>query len=98
MGSDGVIRRRVAGAVFLALALALLVLGETILKTRLSAPVFLVYWLCCFVLTCLAMVVAFRDVRATQRRMQTQQRELLDETLKKIERDAGEKGRGLPGD
>ena len=72
----------------------MLVSGETLLKNKLSRLAFLVYWLVCFALTTLAILVAFLDVRAVQRRIRREQRDLLDRTLKNIEKDAQSKRRG----
>lgn len=69
----------------LGVAVVMLISGETFLKDRLSAHLFLFYWLTCFVLTGLAMITAFRDLRALQERTRQQQRELLETTLKDIE-------------
>jgi len=45
-------------------------------------------------LTTLAIIIAFLDVRALQRRIHQEQRELLDTTLKKIECEAKNKPSG----
>ena len=81
-------RRRVLGAVVLTLAALMLVLGETVLNQRLSAAVFIVYWLVCFLLTMTAIVVAFADVKDLQRKAGREQRDLLEGTLDKIEEEA----------
>lgn len=75
-------------------ALGLLVGGETVLKDRLGGATFLLYWGVCFLLTGLAMILAFRDLRAVQRRTREEQRELLQEALKGIEAEARSRGRG----
>ena len=92
MGLDATARRRWFGGGVLAGALAMLICGETVLQGRLSAFAFTLYWLICFVLTGVAMVVAFRDLRALQRRTRKQQRDLLQNTLKEIELEARRRG------
>jgi Na+/melibiose symporter-like transporter len=91
MGLDATARRRWFGGIALVLALAMLVLGETVLKGRMSEVAFMVYWLVCFVFTVLAIVVAFRDVKAVQHEVRTEQRTLLESALKDIENEARSK-------
>jgi hypothetical protein len=43
------------------------------------------YWLACFVLTGLAMVMALLDLRAMRRRAHRQQRELIERTLREVQ-------------
>jgi membrane protein implicated in regulation of membrane protease activity len=81
-------RRRLFGATVLAVALLMLILGETALKGKLSDLAFVAYWLACFVLTSLAIVTAFRDVKAVQNQVRSEQRTLLESTLKDIESEA----------
>ena len=88
---DATARRRWFGAMFLLAALALLLCGETLLKGRMSNLFFLIYWLVCLVLTGLAIAVAFADVRALQRRIREEQRQLFEATLRKIEKEKREK-------
>jgi protein-S-isoprenylcysteine O-methyltransferase Ste14 len=88
MGLDATARRRWFGAIVLAIALLMLVLGQTVLEGRISGLAFLAYWLICFILVCLAIVVAFRDAKAVQHEVRSEQRELLESTLKDIESEA----------
>jgi hypothetical protein len=88
MGMDTTTRRRWFGASVLLAALAMLVAGETVLDGRLSAFAFLFYWLCCLLLTATAIVVAFADVLALQRRTHQERRDLLQNTIKEIETEA----------
>jgi membrane protein implicated in regulation of membrane protease activity len=88
MGLDATARRRWFGALSILAALVMLIGGETVLKERLSAFSFLVYWLICFGFTSLAFLAAFLDVRALSRRTRQEQRELLDSTLRTIEKEA----------
>lgn len=91
MGLDATARRRWFGALVLVLALAMLVLGETVLKGKMGDVAFLLYWLICFVFTALAIVVAFRDVKAVQHEVRSEQRTLLESALKDIESEARSK-------
>jgi len=95
MALDATARRRWLGGGALAGALVMLICGETILQGRLRPFDFVIYWLLCFVLTGVAMIVAFRDLRALQRRTRQQQRDLLQNTLKEIESDAQRRGRAV---
>ena len=69
---------------FLALAAGMLIWGETVLKPHLNGVLFLLYWLGCFVVTGLAIITALLDMRATRRRIQEEQRELLEKTWEDI--------------
>jgi len=91
MALDASARRRWLGGLVLLAALLLLIGGETVLKDRLGLLALLLYWLACFSLTGLAVVVAFLDFRAVQRRIRQEQRDLFETTLKKIETEAGAK-------
>lgn len=93
MGLDANARRRWLGALVLAAALAMLILGLTVLWGRLANMAFLVYWLVCVVLTGLAMAVAFMDARALREHSRREQRALLEHTLKDIVTDARTKPR-----
>jgi hypothetical protein len=88
MALDATARRRWFGAVVLLAALAMLICGLTVLKGKLGPLAFIAYWLLCFGLTGLAMLVAFLDARALQRRTRQEQRELFEATLKEIEAEA----------
>jgi hypothetical protein len=66
-------------------ALLMLVAGETVLKERLSLLGYLIFWLVCFGFTCIALALAFLDLRALGLRARQQQRELFDATLRDIE-------------
>ena len=79
--------RRWLGAFCLAMAFGMLVWGETVLKPYLRGILFLIYWLVCFVFTCSAIVFALLDVRAVRRRIQAEQRDLLERTLEDIKND-----------
>src|SRR5215212_1939957 len=83
MKMSGQARRRWFGGVVLGLALAMLVLGQTVLIDNLKAQAFLLYWAVCFILTMAAIVVAFRDVKEVQQKVGREQRDLLEGTLGK---------------
>lgn len=91
MGSETTRRRRLAGVLFLTTALIMLIAGETLLKSQLKDLSFLVYWLICFGLTGLAILVAFLDASAVRRRTRREARDLLETTLGRIETDARHK-------
>jgi hypothetical protein len=78
-------RRRWFGLFFLVAAAGLLVWGQTILRPRLTGLTFVIYWLICFVLTGLAIVIAIVDLRATRRRSREEQRHLLERAWRDIE-------------
>jgi hypothetical protein len=93
MALDATARRRVVGALFVAGALAMLIAGQTVLSGRLGPWAFMLYWLACLALTGGAIVVAFRDLRAIQRRNLEEQRRLFQATLEQVANDARTKGR-----
>jgi len=88
MGLGPTARRRWFGAIVLAVALLMLIFGQTILEGRIKGVVFVAYWLICFIFLGLTFVVAFRDVRAIQNEVRSEQRTLLESTLKDIESEA----------
>jgi protein-S-isoprenylcysteine O-methyltransferase Ste14 len=91
MGLDATARRRWFGAIVLVLVVLMLILGQTVFKSTLSGVAFLLYWSTCFILLILAVVVAFRDVRAIHDEVRAEQRTLLESTLKDIESEARSK-------
>jgi 4-hydroxybenzoate polyprenyltransferase len=93
MSMSGQARRRWLGGIALGLALLILILGETALKDRLNATGFVLYWATCFVLTLVAVFVAFKDMKDVQRKVGREQKELLEGTLQKIEREARARSR-----
>jgi hypothetical protein len=95
MGLERGLQRRLIGAVFVLLAIIMLICGQTVLRGRLSPVEFLFYWLACLGFTCLAIVIAFRDARESQHKVQREHRALLDDTLKTIEREARQKKRAV---
>jgi uncharacterized membrane protein len=99
---DATARRRWLGAGLLAAALAMLIVGLTVLWGQLSNLAFLLYWMFCIVLTGAAMAVAFLDARALRERTRREERALLETTLKNIVADArarpraGDSAKGRP--
>src|SRR3974390_3450609 len=91
MQLDATARRRWFGGICLGVALAMLLCGQTFLEGRLTKTTYVVYWLICFVLTGLAMIVALRDLRSVSQRTRQEQRQLLEEALKKVESEAKKK-------
>ena len=81
-------RRRWFGAIVLLVALAMLVGGETVLKGKLKDLGFVAYWLACVGLTGLAVLIALLDARLLQRQTRQEQRQLFENTLRKIQTDA----------
>jgi len=86
MDSNSVFPHRKRGLVFLMIAVLMLILGETLLRSSLTKVPFVLYWMVCFVFTALAIVFAFLDVAGVQRQAREQQRELLEKTIHEIAR------------
>jgi len=93
MGLTARARRRWFGAILLLLAVGMLVFGEVFLSGRMSALGSLAYWLVCFGLTVLAMLVALADLKILQGHVRQEERELLQSTLDDIQRDAAKRSR-----
>lgn len=93
MGLDATARRRAFGVLMLLAALAMLIVGQTVLKNSLQGFGFIVYWLLCFVFTGLAVLVALLDARAVQRRSRREARELVENTLGEIQKARKRPGR-----
>lgn len=86
MAKSADIVRRSLGAVFIAAAIGMLVLGQTVLADSLQRdkPFFIFYWLGCFAFTALAALVALLDFVVMRRRIRKQQLEFLENTLREI--------------
>lgn len=95
MELDATTRRRWIGGLALAGAVAMLICGETLLSGRMAASLFVLYWLVCFILTGVAMIAAVRDLRSLVDRTRREQRDLLEDTLKDIQREARDRRRQL---
>jgi len=93
MKMTGSARRRWFGGIVLGMATMMLILGETALNGHLRGTVFVLYWTSCFVLTMAAIIVALRDLRALQRKVGREQRDLMEDTLSDVEREARDRRR-----
>ena len=82
------IRRRAIGTLFLASAAAMLVIGETVLRDKLRAnpAAFLLFWMACVIALGISVLIAVLDLAVTRRRLRKEQRELLENTIRQIER------------
>lgn len=80
-------RRRRFGLICIALAVIMLIAGETVLKSRLTGGLLLCYWMGCFVLTVVAAGVAILDAARMRSELREQQRSLIEETLRDVERE-----------
>src|SRR5438876_10932809 len=83
-GSDSV--RRTLGVLFLIMAGAMLVLGQTAFKSSLAGAAVLVYWLVCFLLTFAAIFIALIDLRSIRRQAREETRQLFEQSLEEIDR------------
>lgn len=83
--------RRVLGTVFLALAIVLLVVGETLLKHKLSPIATLIYWTTCVCLTLGAILCAVLDLGHSFRQSRAEQRQMLEQTIRAIETEQKER-------
>jgi hypothetical protein len=88
MDQDGTNRRRWIGGVSLGLALVMVIFGEGWIRGRARPATELFFWLGCFGLTGVAIVAAMLDFRALRSRILSEQRELVETTLKEIRDDA----------
>lgn len=86
-------RRRWFGAIFLVLAIGMLIAGQTVLENRLGKTGFIFFWTGCFVFTGLALLVALLDFSVLRRRTRKEQRELIEKMLEEIERQKESKAR-----
>lgn len=86
--------RRIAGGLALLGALGLLICGETVLKAQLKGVVYILYWMACLVLTTIAIIAAFMDVRALQRRTRREQEALIEEAFQAMGKKPGKPGQG----
>ena len=77
--------RRILGTLFLALAVIMLILGETLLKHQLGPIATLIYWTGCVCATILAVLCAVLDLGQSLRQSQAEQRQMLEQALRDIE-------------
>jgi membrane protein implicated in regulation of membrane protease activity len=78
-------RRRWVETIVLGVAVLMLIAGETLLKGRFSPLLMLAYWLACFAMAAMAMILAVMDASAVARRTTEERRELAARTIKEIE-------------
>jgi O-antigen ligase len=85
--------RRGFGILCIAVAILMLICGETVLRGTLAknAGLLLVYWMSCFILTALAAGVAIIEAARVGRENREEQRTLLTETLQAVEREKRER-------
>ncbi len=88
--------RRWLGGISLAISAGMLLLGMTVLKGRLKPETFLIYWAVCMGVTGLALIIALVDLRAVRLRARREQEELMNRTLREIERERKERGADAP--
>lgn len=82
--------RRIIGLVFLAIAMVMVVLGQTVLSGRFTAVGYIAYWALCCVFTLLAASIALVDLMRVKTASRDEQQELIEETLAQIEKDKRE--------
>jgi len=71
----------------LAVAVLMLILGETVLAKSLTGKAFIFYWLGCFVSTGLAAIAAILDFFSLQRRARIQQKEIMEKVFRGVTED-----------
>lgn len=76
--------RRRLGLIFVGGALLMVVLGFTVLATRLAGLAFLAYWLACAALTVLALGTALLDLLIVNARAREERKALAQEAAAKI--------------
>ena len=84
-------RRRWWGTLFLTLAAAFLIWGQTVLKPYLNGVAYLFYWFLCFVFTVLAIFIALLDMRAVRRYLHQQNREIVERAIAEAQKASEEK-------
>src|SRR5688572_2617614 len=90
--------RRGVGTLFLLAALAMVVLGLTAWGKRLEGRAFIEYWLLCWAFTTVAMIFALWDLRITRARTQIAKMELIQDTVKRLEKEVKKPGAEQNGD
>jgi drug/metabolite transporter (DMT)-like permease len=93
-------RRRLAGGVFLGIAVLMLAAGETVLRERLgqSPALTVVYWMSCFIAVILAIMIALLDLWIVRRRSREEARGLVKQTLDEIAREKAQRKSTADGD
>ena len=77
--------RRIIGTISIAIAIAMLVIGETVLKSRLTGIPILCYWMTCFIFTAIAAGAALIDAARVRSESREEKRALIEKTIKGIE-------------
>ena len=85
-------RRRWLGAICLAIAAVMLVLGQTVLKAHLRQQAFVYYWLTCTIITGFTLLIALLDMRAVRRRSRQEERNLIQDVFRDITEQKDKKG------
>ena len=85
MSADSKSRRRKIGTVCIAIAILMLIVGETVLRNKLSGIPMICYWLACFILTAIAAGAAVIDAARVGIESRDAQKSLIEDTLKEIE-------------
>jgi hypothetical protein len=78
-------QRRVLATLLLAAAIALLILGETLLKHRLGPVATLAYWTGCLLATVWAILFALLDLSRSMRESRAEQRTMIEQAIHEIE-------------
>ncbi|HEX4647029.1 MAG TPA: hypothetical protein VH598_15610, partial [Verrucomicrobiae bacterium] len=84
--STDVVRRWIVG-IFVLIAVAMVVCGQTVLKSRLRQEAFLYYWAACIFFTGLSFVAALVDMWIIRRRARRERRDLLNKTFAGLDLD-----------
>ena len=85
MSSNPGTHRRWFGGIVLTIAIGMVVAGESVFRGWLSPVMMLFYWLACFALTALAMVIAVAEAGVIARRITEERRDLVTKTIREIE-------------
>jgi len=73
--------QRWRAGVVLGIALLMVLVGLSILKSSLDGVAYLVYWLVCIGLIFLALIFAFTDLQQVRHRFREEQRELIENAM-----------------
>ena len=84
--SADIVRRWLVG-IFLLIAVAMVVCGQTVLKSRLRQETFLYYWMVCILFTGLTFIAALVDLWIIRRRARRERRDLLNKTFSGLDLD-----------
>jgi len=76
---------RLVAMIAICLALVLVILAVTLLESILSGVALLGYWLVCLMLTMVALVSAWLELKRVQARGRAEQRALLEKTLREVQ-------------